>query len=426
LQFNLNQFFQIRKQILLLWTGSLIGKLLGFLRDFFVVNLHGLGSESDNILLILIVPDYLNSFLSWSIIVNIFLPTFILNNESEKYYKYLIKILIRTSILIYCILTFLILISTEELDWKSIFIINMSFFFNVLFGLTLLISQSRHDFIFTSFANTIYNLGIIIGIYFSFISKYVMPIMVLIISFIRYQLSKIYNDYKHKLKMVSVSHTKHDFQIVFVFLALSAFSFNSLIDKTITTTINLGSLTLFSIAEKLFLFPLTILIITYLKYDLPILSKKILKFKKFDLAQDLIKKSTIFFFCFLTFYIYKNLCIELLESYNLIPNINFQYLSKILDLFNYSTIQYCLIIYLSNIYIIKKDYKNLLLRTGLPIILKIPIYYFGLINSIENIVVTNNILLTLISALLLFNLYKYDFVSFIRRRPRIYNPQTNR
>ena len=210
----------------------------------------------------------------------------------------------------------------------------------------------------------------------------------------------------HKLKIVSTSHTKHDFQIVFVFLALSVFSFNSLIDKTITTTFNLGSLTLFSLAEKLFLFPITILIITYLNYDLPILSKKILKSKKFDLTQDLLKKSIIFFFCFLTFYIYKNLCIEILESYYLIPNINFQNLSKILDLFNYSTVQYCLIIYLSNIYIIKKDYKNLLSRIGLPLLLKILVYYFGLIISIENIVVTNNIILTLISALLLINLYK--------------------
>ena len=59
---------------LILSVGILIGRLSGYIREIIIASKYGASEQSDNILLMLTIPDLLNNLLASGAIVGILIP----------------------------------------------------------------------------------------------------------------------------------------------------------------------------------------------------------------------------------------------------------------------------------------------------------------------------------------------------------------
>lgn len=410
---------------IILSIGTFLGRILGYVREIYIIKTYGINEVSDNLNFLLISPDFINNFFSWSIIVSTVMPFIIVSNNYKVLNKIRNKILF-IAFFLYAFYILYYLFNSDE-NFIAISIISGTIFFNIYFSFTLVISQKNNNFLFTSLANFLYNLSVILALIVSGDNLIFISIIILFFSLFRFYISKFYNIYKgFNLSKQSYSKLLNlNFKsILLAIISQSVLGLVFLIDKFYASNLQEGSLTLYSLIEKLYLAPITIVIVSSLSARYPLFIEIISDFNNRKLDYFNFFKRNILLSLFLSFalflsspfikYFFLNFIGIELNEINIII-----YHFKILL---FDLIPYSLILFFVNHLLAQKKYSFLLVITLVSIISKyIMLELFA--DSLFNIIVLNilNHLLTLLLIITLFYKYEKNILSYLWRRSLCYN-----
>jgi putative peptidoglycan lipid II flippase len=406
----------------ILTIGNFVGRILGYAREIIIVKIYGINEISDNLNLLLISPDFINNFFSWSIIISTVLPYIAITNSVELLNQIRNKILLIAGIL-YLIYIF-IHFQYSHINIFPIVIITGTIFLNIYFSFTLVMAQKNDNFLFTSLANFLYNFGVIFALIFSGNNFILISVIIFIFSFFRFYLSKIYNSYKNYNLMIEPSYDtpveKLNFKnILLAILSQTVLGLIFLIDKFYASKLQVGTLTIYSLIEKLYLAPVTIVIVSSLSARYPSFVDIIsdLKNKHFEyylffkknMYLSIILVIVLFFISPLIKYVFINFIGFSLNEINIII---YYYRILLFDLIPYS-----IILFYVNHLLAQKKFLVLLFLALFSMSSKF-ILLLLFANSLFNIVILNiiNHFITLFLVAFLFYKYEKDLYCYLWRR----------
>lgn len=378
----------INKNLSKLILGTTLGRALGVLRDFLIITLFGISLKSDQIYFLLLFPDFFNNLLSWSAIVTIFLPIIIKNPQRLNLFKFfksrteLIGILVIIMASIY-----LLLDPNSEFKLEKI-ILCCTFLFGISFGFNLINEQYHNNFSSTSSANVIYNLGVILAILSAYLSTIFFSLLILFTVILRNYLSvrkNQINNYnlQNDLPEGKINQKRIIKNLIIIipnFIALGFYGLNFTIDKFIITANEInGDLTNYSVAEKIFLLPLSIFLIPYFNELYPKLSKV----NSIKNNLNLFLKTPTIFITLLAFIqnLGTILALYFLKAVNFYEISNLESIIYFVIKLNISLFFYCSTLYLINVYIAFN--KSLTLSILLFIVFTIKFLIVGILKYNE-------------------------------------------
>ena len=337
----------------------------------------GISKFSDSINYILITPDILNAFFSWSILVNTLLPLALKGYDLTKAKRILVYLAV-FSVILFSIYQWFI----NSNYFLEIIVLSLTLIPNILFSFTLLEAQSNKDFIFTSLANFIYNLGVILSLVFLQEDLIFMSISILTFTVIRYYLSKFYN--KTRFYKQNQGHKKVDINfIVLSIFAQTGIGLLTIIDKFFISRFEAGTLTIYSFSEKIIYAPITIVLVAYLQANYPLLIEN--ENKNNFVRKVRITFSVLTVFIFTALYILAMVANPLMSWLN-VPE-NYNSILPMLKNLNIVTIPYSIFILMSYELLAKRDYKLLLITVLLVLFFKLYLLniYGNTVSSLINL-----------------------------------------
>lgn len=392
----------INKFALFIMMGTFLGRILGYCRELIIASVYGVSQQADDVILILVTPDLLNNIISTSIIGVIAIPLY--NNSSNQFRiekvlsKKLLTIAILTSIVFYTVL----LVNYDFYISILLIVSMLTIFPNMKFGLELAKAQYKNNFVITSFANPIYNIGAIFAVFVSKLELFLTPISIVIIACIRYMIAKYYNI---KKKFV-FSNTNEDVEtpkyksIIIAIMSGGLFYLGPTIDKLFTYKMIAGELSYYNYAEKIYLLPLSLVITPLIQAYFPSLSelkakgekilfrKKLLFLAKINI---LLGGSVLIGFLFLGEWITK-----LIFYFTSINEEQISNISEVLTYLMYGLIPNLFMTLLFNIYFIYSKYERIFKLTIVFLTLKLITCFiaFNLYPSAKGLAVYNLIWIT--------------------------------
>jgi len=278
---------------LILTIGILIGRLSGYIREIIIASKYGASEQSDNILLMLTIPDLLNNLLASGAIVGILIPllTSHINNIEEIMAEFTKKLFF-ISIIFHTITTALLFFLYDFYLFKLLAVSLLSVFPNIY---TFIISgylQFEKRFKKQSLNTLIFNIVIIIFLLFQ-VNNTIFAIGVIVASLTR--MIWIYSDLRQtniSLKSFSVNTEKTFLSyktLVFMILANGLMFINPMIDKMFAAFLVDGSVAILSYAEKIYLLPVSVFLTTYAVAMFPDLSKLVVSDNKIEISKVLKK-----------------------------------------------------------------------------------------------------------------------------------------
>lgn len=367
----------MKYNFILVSMGTLIGRVLGYYRDIYIINRYGVTSKADTINFLLISSDFINNFFSWSIIIGTCLPILIKHNSK----------VLRKSILIYClrisIAVYTIYIIYIYLNYGnfvlSISVISLTIFINIKYSFSLIDAQIEENFVFTSISNFIFNFGIILSLIISGENYILLSFSILSVTLIRYILSYSFN----KINKIKPSYTDEIIEISLFNLFLipiicqSFIGFSLALDQFHLLKYDNGSLTIYNLVLKIFLAPITIIIGSYLVSYYP---KLIKQYNNNEKGSSVDIKNFLFRFIILTFslnimfFISLYLGSDLLKLFIKVETEVFEEIISILKFSSINFIPYSLLLLILNLCLANSNYKTLLYITISQIIIKLILY----------------------------------------------------
>lgn len=369
----------MKYNFILVSMGTLIGRVLGYYRDIYIINRYGVSSKADTINFLLISSDFINNFFSWSIIIGTCLPILIKYNSK----------LLRNSIIIYCLrisiavyTIYIIYIYLNYGDFVlSISVISLTIFINIKYSFSLIDAQIEENFVLTSLSNLIFNFGIILSLIISGENYILLSFSILSVTLIRYILSYSFN----KINKIKPLYTDEIIEISLFNLFLipiicqSFIGFSLALDQFHLLKYDNGSLTIYNLVLKIFLAPITIIIGSYLVSYYP---KLIKQYNNNDKGSYVDIKNFLFRFTILTFslnimfFISLYLGSDLLKLFIKVETEVFVEIISILKFSSINFIPYSLLLLILNICLANSNYKTLLYISISQIFIKLILYNF--------------------------------------------------
>lgn len=281
---------------LILSIGILIGRLSGYIREIIIASKYGASEQSDNILLMLTIPDLLNNLLASGAIVGILIPLLTSHsNNTEEIMTEFTKKLFFISIVFYTITTALLFFMYDFYLFGLLAVSLLSVFPNIY---TFIISgylQFEKRFKKQSLNTLIFNIVIIIFLLFQ-VDNNIFAIGVIIASLVR--MIWIYSDLKNtniSMKSFFIKNTNTHLNyktLVFMILANGLMFINPMTDKMFAAFLVDGSVAILSYAEKIYLLPVSVFLTTYAVAMFPDLSKLVASGDKIEINK-ILKKAII-------------------------------------------------------------------------------------------------------------------------------------
>lgn len=301
------------KMTVVLMLSTVFSKILGFLRDIILVYIYGTSTISDIYITASSIPGIL--FASFGVAIsNAFIPLYNeIDVKSRKKSLDFTNNVLNINLFISIFLTIVSIIFTEEL--VKIFAMNFTgeklsttikftriMLIGVLFiGINnIIISwlQLKNKFILSNLSGVPYNIILIISI---FISSFTNPIFMAIgnviamfAQFLFLLLFSIRNEYRYKLyiNFEDIYLKKMLMLVLPVFIGTTVNQINSIIDRSLASTFEVGTITILNSANKLNGFIMAIFISTIASVIYPILSEKFNNQNNEDF-REIISKSII-------------------------------------------------------------------------------------------------------------------------------------
>ena len=402
------------KKIFSLSAGILGGRVFGYLRELCLVLFFGANSSSDIILLIFLMPDLVNNLISSSSISSVFLTelksTSEIDSLAKKVKLYLNEIAV-VSIIILVIFSFLYY---EFFVATYISIALTSIFYNFKFGIEISKSQYFNDFKYTSLANIVYNTGAILAVLLATINIYFSSLTILLFSLVRFYLaSNRYNKihrpkYKADLDLDVKIMSRQNF-----FMALTSTSILAIapmLDKLIAFDLGDGVLSLYNYAEKIYILPLSLVLVPVFSANYPILTKlwnSNNTNEYYSTVKRVIKVAlSITCFILLFFITLGEFAINFLFHFTEIGTPNILLITQYFKILVLGLIPYLVIIWFINVFLIRKLYKQLFAISVLMFLIKI-IYLIKITSQVVDFdaILTYNLIWLILSALSLAGYY---------------------
>ena len=402
------------KKVFSLSAGIFGGRIFGYVRELFLVLFFGANSSSDIILLIFLMPDLVNNLVASSSISSVFLTEVksisSIDVFANKFKIYLNEIALTSFVILVCFsfLYYDFIIATY------ITIALMSIFFNFKFGIEISKSQYFNDFKYTSLANIIYNTGTIFAVLLATINIYLSCIVIILFSFIRFYLAR--NRFDNLYRTKNQIDTELDFKIInrknflIALTSTSIITLAPMFDKLIAFEIGEGILSLYNYAEKIYILPLSLVLVPVFSANYPTLTRLWNSKNKVEYNSAVKRVITaalsISSFIFLFFMIFGEPTINFLFDFTEIDKFNIKQIVTFFNILVLGLIPNVIIIWFINVFLIRKLYKQLFLISTFMFLIKIT-YLLIITNqsiNFEDILIYNLIWLS-VSALALFIYY---------------------
>jgi len=282
---------------LILSIGILIGRLSGYIREIIIASKYGVTEQSDNILLMLTIPDLLNNLLASGAIVGILIPLLSINKDNtEEVISEFTKKLFFISMIFYVSTTAVIFFVYDFHLFGLLSISLLSVFPNIY---TFIISgylQYEKRFKKQSLNTLIFNIIIILFLVIG-TTNYIFALGVILASIIR--MIWIYSDLKNtniSIKSFLKPNFKNNLNyktLIFMIFANGLMFINPMVDKIFASFLIDGSVAILSYAEKIYLLPVSVFLTTYAVAMFPDLSKMVVVGNKPEINKLLIKSIAI-------------------------------------------------------------------------------------------------------------------------------------
>lgn len=404
------------KNFILIFIGLFFGRILGVIREVILIFFYGATAFSDKLIFLLLIPDLINTLLSSNSITSIVLSNIDKNSFDHKF-KFYNKYLFEIGCVFYSLILFFSYIHHHDLLLNS-GIVLISIFYNFKFNLEISKSQFFNNFKSTSYSNILFNLGIIISIFLSKIDILFFSLGVTLTSLIRYYLARYYNnlsdDYNNRKSDDLFCKTIIESRFLFLvsIISSSIFFISPLIDKIAFYDLVDGDLSLYNYSEKIYLLPMSLLIGPIITVNFPTLTKLYNsndKISYFRFAKDLFRKSLVLnFFIFLFFLFFSEYIIKIIFYFSDLTILQLKKIVFFFSILNFGLIPLFCIIWIVNLYVIRKMYYRLFFLSIFSIFSKIIYLLIMQINSIsiEEVVYSNLVWLLFCAILFTFDYYK--------------------
>lgn len=357
------------------------------------------------------MPDLVNNLVSGNSISSVFLTEI-----KNKFHIEIVAKRVKLYLKEIAIISYLILLTFSFLHFDFftstyIAISLITIFYNFKFGVEISKSQYFNDFKYTSLANIIYNTGSIIGVLLAVFNLYFTALLILFFSYLRFYLA-----YKRYNKIHSFTNSNIDLQNIKLisrknfFVALTSTSVITLapmLDKLIAFNVGDGILSLFNYAEKIYILPLSLVLVPVFSANYPILTKlwnqnKILEYKS-HVQKVIFLALIISLIIFIFFMTLGDFVINFIFNFSEINETQIQLIVNYFNILVYGLIPYVIIIWFINVFLIRKLYIDLFILSIIMFLIKI-VYLLVITNQIitfEKILIYNFLWLTLSSLILL-------------------------
>ena len=325
------------------------------------------------------MPDIVNNLIANSSISSIFLAEVKSSNEIDKVANKMKIYLTEIAVISFLSLVLFSFFYYDFLIATYISIALVSILFNFKFGVEISKSQYFNDFKYTSLANIIYNMGAVLAVLLASINIYLCCLTILLFSFIRFYLASNRYDAMHRPK--HKSNTELTVNIISrknFFIALTSTSIIALapmFDKLIAFDIGDGVLTLYNYAEKIFILPLSLVLVPVFSANYPILTRLWNSNNKNGyhsaVKKVILAASLISCFIFVFFIMFGETTLKFLFDFTNMGGLNIQLIIKYFNILVLGLIPNVIIIWFTNVFLIRKLYQELFFISILMFLIKI-------------------------------------------------------
>lgn len=242
--------------------GLFFGRISGFLRELLIAKYFKISDDSDTIILLLTVPDFINNLLSVTVLSSIILP---LLSKFEQDYKNVIYFSIKKLFVVACVfLFFLICFSFFLFERKVFYFLLISMFSvipNIISAVFVAYLNYRNDFFLPSLGTLLFNSVLIIFLLLSN-NLFVFSFAIVFASFIRFisvflKSAKISTSFFPLPSLGNFNFFSYR-ELFIAVLSNGIFFLMPLIDKIFASRISIGSVSILSYAEKIYLLPVSV------------------------------------------------------------------------------------------------------------------------------------------------------------------------
>lgn len=401
---------------IILSIGILLGRFSGYVRELIIAYKFEVSEKSDNIILMLTIPDLLNNLLSIGVISGILIPLLSENKQVKELLSEFVKKLFVITVVFYLLITIILFFIYDLYLFALLSISLLSIFPNIITFVTSSYLQYEEKFKVQSLNTLIFNSVIIIALIIGFYN-YLFAIFVIVASFVR--MIWVVNDLKNTKINIGSFFFKNKNELIsykiLIFMILSnglIFVF-PMIDKLFSSFLETGSVSILSYAEKIYLLPVSVFLTTYAVAMFPSLSRLVSN-KLTNQVNLILRKSLIFniFISFIIGMIIYFFSFEIVYLFYKVANISIENIERISEVLRYYTIALILAganSILLNLFFAHKWYNKLiyyslflillkLLVNSLVVYLNYNVYYIALSTS----------LIVFISVLLLLIIYIFS------------------
>lgn len=366
---------------LILFIGTLIGRSLGYIRELVIAYLYGVSEKSDQVLLLLTIPDIVNNIISSTAVGTVIIPFLFKSQGSSKVYSIIKKYLIELGVGVTVITALLIFIFYDFSIWIPALLALLSVYANWNFALSISVAQYFQNFFLSSISNIIYNVGVIVAVFASFFGNFFLGLILFITTYLRNIFSNLYNKKKgFQLNRLSNDNVNVSRQEIIVGLFSSGlFYVIPSLDRIIASNLSVGSLSYFNYAEKIFYLPLSLLIApllqsVYPRFSKMIADKEFLEFKSYfsSIAVKIFLASLL---TTIVFFIFSDWIIKIFYSISSISSESKSIISQTLKLFSISLFPSAMLLLFLNLYFSLYQFKRIFIYCLIFLVFKVIILF---------------------------------------------------
>ncbi len=280
----------------ILSLGLLLGRLSGFIRELLIARKFGVGDMADKIILMLTVPDLLNSIMAAGAISGLLIP--LLAKHNESLFSLLVTFVQKLFGLTFILYIGVICVFYITYDWQLfslLFIATLSIFPNIIAFVSTSYLQYEKRFVAQSLGTLVFNSVVIILILLGAV-YYWFALGLILAATIR--MLWITSDiWRAKLQQKIFATRKHKLDIKISYKVLGVVLFSNglmfilpIIDKMTASLLDQGSVATLSYAEKIYLLPVSVVLTTYAVALLPDLARLVSE-QRIDTIKVLLKRS---------------------------------------------------------------------------------------------------------------------------------------
>ena len=258
--------------------GILLGRLAGYGRELIIASQFNISMMADQVILLLTLPDLINSLLSISTISVVIIP--LMHEQSDQVRSLIIDLIKKILILagVFYVGVGILLFFIYDLPfWQLLMVSFLSILPNALTAVAVMYLQFQNRFLYASLGTFIFNVTIIGWLWWSS-SLISIALGVVVACIIRFGFMMI-DVFKSPLKIAHQPYQKTQkvtFQLILFSIISNGILFiNPTINKLIASLLGEGSTAILTYAEKIYLLPVSVLLTTFAVASFPDMSKMV-------------------------------------------------------------------------------------------------------------------------------------------------------